>query len=349
MNTGEWGYCSESCPTEKDNFCFTKSGSSLGSLGKCIFPFIFNGQKHFRCFDYDGKVQCATKVNKDGIANPSDLQECSNQKECTDEKKVNGHIVSVGYVTVASYTNFGDNCMTVQFQYSTGFEDTTSYNWNVEASVSAEFSYFGAEFGASLTAGYEGGKSGTETSGVTHALLYNVAPKSRVTLRQMVAKAGNIKAHSFKIQLDETPLNSNHVVKETINGEKVDNGTKVAEIMPCPKGSSDDGDDEDSDDGDDDDDDDEEEDECSNEKYGEKDENGVKNENCSEKSQEEADEEKKKEEEEKKKQKDSNENSGEEKNDEEKDDEEKDDEDEETKKKTTTTEKTTTKRRPKRA
>jgi len=306
-----------------------------------------------------GSMQCATKVDYEGVAAARDMYECVNTAECGDQETVNGNPVSVKFVDVASYTNNGSRCMSIEFQYSTGFEDTTSSNWNVEASVSAEFSVFGAEFGASLTAGGGGASSSSSGSEVSHSLSYQVSPFTRVTLKQLVAKAGNIQAHSFKIRLDEVSLISQDELIETIPGEKAENGTAVDGLIPCPTigGTEYDDGGSDGDDGGDDGD----EDECSNEKYGETEEetedekneppkidkNGnvmkkkkKKNEHCSTKSQEEAD--KEKEEREKKK----NENASVEDEDEEGGTENEDEEEEysTTTTTTTTTRRTTTKK-----
>merc|ERR1711892_119195 len=321
MGKDDWGYCSKECPKEKGNFCYADTGTSLSGLKKCILPFILNGQKYDRCTEYLGKMKCATKVNADGIVAAVDMHECANPRECSEKKTVNGNTVSVGFVDVASYTNEGSSCMEIEFQYSTGFEDSTNKNWNVEASVSAEFSFF-VSAGASVTAGGGGESASSSSSEVSHSLSYSVSPYSRVTLRQMVAQAGTIKAHSFKIQLDELSLKTQKELKEIIDGRKDVNGTTIAGLIPCNEDEDED-DDEDEDEGGDDGGDDDggggDDDECSNEKYGESEEeeddeapspsggkfmNAAKkkrkkrNEHCSTKSQEEADKEKEKEEEE---------------------------------------------------
>ena len=81
-------------------------------------------------------------MSKEGFATPNDFHKCANYNECIEEKKINGHTVSVKFVDVATYTNAGSNCMRVEFEYTTGFEDTRNSNWNVEASVSGGFSIF---------------------------------------------------------------------------------------------------------------------------------------------------------------------------------------------------------------
>merc|ERR1712106_557957 len=269
MGEDDWGYCSKECPKEKGNFCYADTGTqSLSGLKKCLLPFILNGQKYDRCTEYLGKMKCATKVNADRIVAAVDMHECANPRECSDKKTVNGNTVSVGYVDVASYTNEGSGCMEIEFQYSTGFEDSTNKNWNVEASVSAEFSFF-VSAGASVAAGGGGESASSSSSEVSHSLSYSVSPYSRVTLRQMVAQAGSIKAHSFKIQLDELSLKTQKELKEIIDGRKDVNGTTIAGLIPCKSGDDDDGgDDGGGDDGGGGDDD----DECSNEKYGESEE-----------------------------------------------------------------------------
>ena len=232
MGEDDWGYCSKDCPKEKGNFCYADTGPSLSGLKKCILPFILNGQKYDRCTEYLGKLKCATKVNADGIVAAVDMHECANPRACSDKKTVNGNTVSVGFVDVASYTNEGSGCMEIEFQYSTGFEDSTNKNWNVEASVSAEFSFF-VSVGASVTAGGGEESSSSSSSEVSHSLSYSVSPYSRVTLRQMVAQAGSIKAHSFKIQLDEVSLKTQKELKEIIDGRKDINGTTIAGLIPC--------------------------------------------------------------------------------------------------------------------
>ena len=273
MGKNDWGYCSKDCPQENDNFCYADTGKQLMQVKKCIFPFILGGKKFYRCTNYNGKLQCATKVNADGVATPQDMHKCTNTNECGVKNTVNGKPMTIGYVDVASYTNDGSGCMKIEFQYSTGFEDTTNSNWNVEASVSGGFSFFGAEFGASLTAGGGGGSSSSSSSEVSHTLSYVVRPFTRVTLKQLVAKAGNIQAHSFKIQLDEVSLKSHKEVKETLPGEKTANGTVITGLIPCPKFGDNDGDgggkDGGDDGGDNGGDDGRDDNECSNEKFGE--------------------------------------------------------------------------------
>ena len=314
MGANDWGYCSKNCPKEKENFCYADTGTSLKQLKKCVFLFILNGVTYHRCVEHLGSMQCATKLDADGVASASDMYPCVNTKECGEDQTVNGNPVVVGFVDVASYTNAGSSCMSIEFQYSTGYEDTTSYNWNVEASVSAEFNFLGAEFGVGLTASSGGATAGSASSEVSHTLSYQVSPFTRVTLRQLVAKAGNIEAHSHKIQLAEVSLHTQDELIETIPGEKMGNGTAVPATIPCPKiDEGDDGDDDDDDAGGDGGDAGGEE-ECSNEKYGDTEEetseeknappkkdifgNNMpkrkkRNEHCSTKSQEEADEEKK--------------------------------------------------------
>ena len=239
MGATDWGYCSESCSREKDNFCYADTGSSLGGLERCIFPFVFNGQKYNRCTEHDGNLKCATKVNVDGLATALDMKTCASPQYCSEKNTVNGSPVSFGYQDVASYTNYGSSCMTIDFEYSTGFEDSTSSNWNVDASMSAEFSYFGAEFGGSLTAGGGGAEESSTSSRATHSLSYFVSPNTRVTFKQMVAEAGDIKAHTFKIKLVEVSLNPGKEANGVIHGERDTfiylhkNGTLIESLTPC--------------------------------------------------------------------------------------------------------------------
>ena len=75
-----------------------------------------------------------------------------------------------------SYLNKGTKDLNIDFQFETGTEDTKSNNWNVEASVSAGFSAFGAEFEASVSAGGGGETASSSSAHQTHTLPYKAPP-----------------------------------------------------------------------------------------------------------------------------------------------------------------------------
>ena len=69
----EFGECNPRCPKDigTDSTCMTKRTRD-SEPQPCIFPFITeDGQEHDTCTQIDGKLQCATKLDRDGILQES--------------------------------------------------------------------------------------------------------------------------------------------------------------------------------------------------------------------------------------------------------------------------------------
>merc|ERR1719318_753339 len=203
---GKWGFCSKKCTQEKQNNCFVDVGTKMQEMQRCIFPFIYNGIRYTQCTMVDGIPKCPIKIDKDGKAIGTDMKPCGPSEACKDNTRVNDKVITIGYDTVGSYTNAGSEDMAIDFTFETGVEDTSESNWNVEASVSAGFSAFGAEISASITAGGGGASSATDTSHQAHNLQYNCPPKAKVQLKQKILIAGQFVARTFEIILVESHL-----------------------------------------------------------------------------------------------------------------------------------------------
>ena len=65
MGIGNYGFCSDDCPTVEKQLCLTVSGPASGS--QCVFPFIFGDQTFTACAEWifggenQGRFWCSTK------------------------------------------------------------------------------------------------------------------------------------------------------------------------------------------------------------------------------------------------------------------------------------------------
>jgi len=228
MVDGAWGFCSKTCKEEKTNNCYVDQGSSMtGSSQRCIFPFIFGGLKRKQCTYHQGHLKCPIKVDEEGFAVEKDLRLCGPSETCFNRTSINGKPITVGWVDVGSYANSGSKPLEISFSFETGCEDSSEKNWNVEASVTAGFSAFGAELEASVTAGGGGGSSSVSSQHQAHALTYNCPPHTHVVLSQQVMSSGVFTARTMKLILsefkigEERSLNKPHSVKE-LNWNELD-------------------------------------------------------------------------------------------------------------------------------
>ena len=114
--------------------------------------------------------------------------------------------ITIGFVDVGSYTNSGSKELEIAFSFETGVEDSTESNWNVEASVTAGFSAFGASLEASVTAGGGGGSDSASSSHQSHSLTYKCPPNTKVVLSQQVMKSGRFESRTFRLILSELKL-----------------------------------------------------------------------------------------------------------------------------------------------
>jgi len=206
MKNGYWGFCSKKCKAEQGTNCYVDDGMFMKDVKKCIFPFVLNGLTYKQCAYVKGHLKCPIKVDKDGIAQESDMRRCGPSTECFNATTINGNAITVGYKDVGSYTNDGTKDLEVEFSFETGVEDSTETNWNAEASVTAGFDAFGASVEATLTVGGGQSLSSSSSSHQSHTLKYNVPAQTRVVLSQMVLSSGNFKSRSFKLILKEFKL-----------------------------------------------------------------------------------------------------------------------------------------------
>ena len=206
MVEGKWGFCSKKCPKDKLNNCYVTDGRDMTKTNKCIFPFVFNGLTYKQCTYVKGYLSCPIKVDINGLAEEKDMRHCGASKSCFNSTTINGNPITVGYSDVGSYTNSGSKELQINFSFETGIEDSSESNWNVEASVSAGFSAYGATIKASVTAGGGGGSSSTSSSHQSHSLTYKCPAHTRVVLSQQVLQSGVFESRTFKLILTETKI-----------------------------------------------------------------------------------------------------------------------------------------------
>ena len=208
MVAGKWGFCSEKCGKERQNNCYIDDGLWMREMRRCIFPFIYREEKHTQCVTIDDTEMCPTAVDANGIASRANMKPCAGSEACKDPSAIRGKVITVGYRTVGAYLNNGTKDLEIDFQFETGTEDTKSSHWNVEASVSAGFSAYGASAALSVSAG--GGEETASTSSAhqTHTLSYKAAPRTQCFLKQKVLISGPFVSRTFELILIEKDLDS---------------------------------------------------------------------------------------------------------------------------------------------
>jgi len=225
MISGKWGFCSKKCAIEEGTNCYVNDGTMMRNNRKCIFPFIYNGLLRKQCIYVKGILQCPIEVDNNGIAEESDMRPCGLSHTCFNSTTINGNPITIGWKDIGSYSNFGSKPLDVAFAFETGVEDSSEYNWNVEASVSAGFDAFGASIEASVTVGGGGGASSSTSSHQSHSLSYSVPPRTTVVLSQQVFNSGNFESRTFKLILSESSLEADRSAepsKKELNWEEHD-------------------------------------------------------------------------------------------------------------------------------
>ena len=215
MISGKWGFCSKKCAQEDGTNCYVDDGHLMRNNRKCIFPFIYNGLLRKQCIYVKGLLQCPIEVDNNGIAEESNMRLCGPSPTCFNSTTINGNPITIGWKDIGSYSNFGSKPLDVAFAFETGVEDSSEYNWSVEASVSAGFDAFGASIEASVTAGGGGGASSSTSSHQSHSLSYKVPPRTTVVLSQQVFNSGNFESRTFKLILSESSLETERSAEPT--------------------------------------------------------------------------------------------------------------------------------------